>query len=97
MSADGLPLAILNRMTLVAMTALLQSILILGLGCLAAKLVRRRHAVCHATCFGAILSCLVCPVLAYGVISVGFVSPCSYRIADAEYRQRFRSSAEDRY
>lgn len=79
-----LTLAILNRMSFVALTALLQSILILGLACLVAKLMHRRHAVCHAICFGAILSCLICPVLAYSVMSVGFVSPCSYRIADAE-------------
>ncbi len=73
---------ILNRMSFVALTALLQSVLILGLACLAEKLMCRRHAVCHAICFGAILSCLICAVLAYGVISVGFSSPWSYRISD---------------
>ena len=78
-----LSLSILDRITPVALTALLQTMLMLGLACIAARLLRRRHAICHAVCFGAILSCLACPMLAYGVFSSDSTSLWLVQIADA--------------
>lgn len=48
-----LTLSILDRMIPVALTALLQSTLILMLACMLAKWLRRRHPLCHAICSGA--------------------------------------------
>ncbi|MCA9049138.1 MAG: HEAT repeat domain-containing protein [Planctomycetaceae bacterium] len=58
-----------DRVLAAALTALLQSVLVVASAWILVGVLRRRHVLCHAVCLGAMLSCLVCPILTYSWVS----------------------------